>query len=160
MMSPKIKRAKVFAEVRHEGMRYGTLPYIAHLEDVYRIAKRFELPEDYLVASWLHDVLEDTDTSYDELCSLFGRKVADLVESVTGRGNNRKARKADTLEKLRKNPDGAVLKLIDRLSNVKAAAKTGRTDLLEMYRKEMPDYSELFKLGPEQARMELQKLLA
>lgn len=141
-------------------MRYGVSPYTVHLEAVYRLAQHFGLPEDYLVAAWLHDVLEDTDTSYAELCNLFGRKVADLVEAVTGRGNNRKARKADTLEKLRKNPEAAALKLIDRLANVKAAAKAGRTDLLEMYKKEMPDYLELFKPGPEAARVELQKLLA
>lgn len=158
-MKPEVKRAKAFAELRHSGLLYGAKPYAVHLEAVYLAALDFGLPDDYLVAAWLHDVLEDTDTSYDELRTLFGRKVADLVEAVTGRGENRKARQADIVEKLMKHPDAVALKLLDRLANVRAAKTEGRADLLVMYRKEWPAYCELFNLGPAKAMAELRSLL-
>jgi (p)ppGpp synthase/HD superfamily hydrolase len=158
-MKPKVKRAKAFAELRHSGLKYGAQPYTVHLEAVYQAALEFGLPADYLAAAWLHDVLEDTDTSYEELRTLFGRKVSDLVEAVTGRGENRTARQADIVEKLRKNPDAVALKLLDRLANARAAKAEGLRELLVMYRKEWPAYSELFNAGPEKARVELLSLL-
>lgn len=77
-----------FARQRHAGQpRKGTdLPYIVHPEGVARILER-RYPEniDLIAAGWLHDTLEDTPTTPEELEAHFGTEVRRLVESVTRR---------------------------------------------------------------------------
>jgi (p)ppGpp synthase/HD superfamily hydrolase len=97
-----------------------------------------------LVATWLHDTLEDTNATYEELEVHFGREVADLVQAVTDApGKNRKERKAKTYPMIRKAGKYAVaIKLADRLANMKAAVDEGKTDLQRMYTNEYWDMYE------------------
>ncbi|MEN3034158.1 MAG: bifunctional (p)ppGpp synthetase/guanosine-3',5'-bis(diphosphate) 3'-pyrophosphohydrolase [Aquificaceae bacterium] len=79
-----IERASEFINKRHFGqLRASGEPYVKHLFEVYRILKSLNLDEETLAAGLLHDTLEDTKTTFEELESLFGSNVAKIVLGVT-----------------------------------------------------------------------------
>ena len=79
-----VKRAYEYAERKHDGQkRKSGEPYIIHPLAVAEIVAEIGLDTDAIVAALLHDCLEDTDASFEEISRLFGTTVADLVEGVT-----------------------------------------------------------------------------
>ena len=159
--------ARAFAIRAHGDQKYGDLPYSAHLDDVADVVSRMEVPEgqspwSFRAAAYLHDVLEDTETTRWRLSNAFGPQVADLVHAVTDEpGPNRKARKAATYPKIRAFGTAAVaLKLADRIANVRRCVEAGG-GLLEMYRKEQREFrAALFREGElTEAWAELEDLL-
>lgn len=78
---PLLDRAVAFAAVKHSGQhRKGTnLPYITHVVEAMEIVSRMTEDEELRAAAVLHDTLEDTDTTKEELVRCFGQRVADLV---------------------------------------------------------------------------------
>lgn len=70
MKQPSIvEQARVFAIDRHGDQQYGQdLPYAWHLSKVTDLATRLGYSESVQAAGWLHDTVEDTDTSLDEIC--------------------------------------------------------------------------------------------
>ena len=84
----KTVEAIKFIEQRHRGQRrkVSGLPYIAHCFNVYAIAKEYKhsrRQDDISAICLLHDILEDTDTTYDELEMIFGGIVANTVAELT-----------------------------------------------------------------------------
>ncbi|AKT43614.1 HD domain-containing protein [Chondromyces crocatus] len=130
--------ARRFAEERHAAQRYGEHPYTFHLEKVRAVLTELDYHGHLGIAAWLHDVVEDTTTTCDEIATRFGAEVAGLVWAVTGVGPTRKARNAAMYEKIRRTPDAAILKLADRIANVEASRT--RPDKRRMYRDEAPDF--------------------
>ncbi len=107
-----IKKAIEFARVAHEGQTYSDVySYIRHLEMVYDVLVKFEYEDSIIMASaWLHDVIEDTEVSYQDVKREFGLDVAEAVYGVTDElGRNRKERKAKTYPKIMKNPRSLAL---------------------------------------------------
>ena len=143
-------KAKKFATKKHAGQRYGKKAYTAHLKDVYDITVFFELSENIRVAAWLHDTLEDTDTTLEELSREFGAVVAALVYLVTDEpGENRKERAENTLPKTRMSDEAIALKLSDRMANVKNSLRNSRTKLFTMYYNEYQYFKNmLYKKSP------------
>ena len=80
-----LKNAELFAKTKHSGkLKKSGITYSKHLEDVVSRLKSLGVnDEEVLCTGWLHDILEDTDTSFDELFEKFGRRVAVLVLSLT-----------------------------------------------------------------------------
>ena len=80
-----LKNAELFAKTKHSGkLKKSGITYSKHLEDVVSRLKSLGVNDDeVLCAGWLHDILEDTDTSFDELFEKFGRRVAVLALSLT-----------------------------------------------------------------------------
>lgn len=75
-----------FAAARHAGqVRPAGEPYVQHLLEVVQVLAlgAGEGDENLLAAALLHDVIEDTETSLDEMVMLFGPRVAELVGWVT-----------------------------------------------------------------------------
>ncbi len=102
-----------FARERHAGqLRKGTdLPYIVHPEGVATIlARHYPGRDDLEAAGWLHDVLEDTATTREELGARFGPDVLVLVDAVTLGWRQ--------LFHLRLDRDAMRLKAADTLDNV------------------------------------------
>lgn len=141
-----------FAEEAHGDQKYGELPYLKHLSDVVQVLGRFgykrtgefldpHVRADRLVAAaWLHDVLEDTDVSYEELRDLFGCEIAYLVGNVTSaKGKNRQERNKLTYPKVRRSVEAVILKLADRIANVESCRETDNS-LLKTYKKEWPSF--------------------
>ncbi|MDX2236981.1 MAG: bifunctional (p)ppGpp synthetase/guanosine-3',5'-bis(diphosphate) 3'-pyrophosphohydrolase [Hyphomonadaceae bacterium] len=79
-----INRAYVYATVKHGAQkRLSGDPYYAHPIEVAGILTEYRLDTSTIVAGLLHDTLEDTDATREQINDLFGPKIADLVEGVT-----------------------------------------------------------------------------
>ncbi len=86
MYSFKVEQAIRAATILHQDqLRMGTLPlpYISHLMAVVLILSDYTDDEDTIVAAFLHDTLEDTDYTLDELREDFGGPVSEIVLSLT-----------------------------------------------------------------------------
>jgi len=79
-----IGRAFDFAYERHiTQLRKSGEPYIIHPVQVAITLTEYRVDPNTIVAGLLHDILEDTDTEYSEIKTLFGEEVADIVEGLT-----------------------------------------------------------------------------
>lgn len=155
----------VLAERIHRGQLYGGHPYMAHLEDVWRVIRDI-YPEDTALqdAALLHDAIEDAPKGMDVRTLILdhiglGSEVLGLVESVTDEpGETRAERKAKTLPKTATAGwRAAALKLADRLCNMRSAAAGSNHE--KMYREEFPAFRDA--LYPVTAdRLELAPLWA
>jgi (p)ppGpp synthase/HD superfamily hydrolase len=99
----RVTRAKYYAELAHSGQTYNDeVPYSVHLGQVVDVLRRFGVSDDDIYcAAWLHDSIEDTRVSYNDIRDRFGEKVAELVFAVTNeRGRNRKERNEKTYPKI------------------------------------------------------------
>ena len=139
----RLIKAADFAALKHRRQRRKDAeasPYINHPLALARVLKLEAGVEDVdvLAAAILHDTVEDTPTTREEIEVRFGADVASLVWAVTGVGKNRKERNANAYEKIRAYPLAATLKLADRIANVEASANV--PDKLAMYRKEWPSF--------------------
>lgn len=86
MYTYKIEQAiKAAALLHQDQLRKGSvpLPYITHLMAVMLILRDYTSDEETLVAALLHDTLEDTDYTIDEIEADFGERVAILIKTVT-----------------------------------------------------------------------------
>ena len=95
-----VAQAKDFAEAKHAGKvrKYTDTPYSEHLAAVVALLEehRINMPN-VLAAAWLHDTVEDTDTTIVEVADAFGEEVAELVYWLTDTDKgNRSARAAMT----------------------------------------------------------------
>jgi (p)ppGpp synthase/HD superfamily hydrolase len=142
-MHELVKKARSFAEKRHAGHKYGTLPVdiIVHLDNVYHVLMEFgETDPSMLAAGFLHDILEDTKTSQEELQEEFGMITTALVLAVTdGEGKNRKERKEAMYNKTAGHLRFTRLKLADRIANMRYS-KAEKSPQLTMYMKEYPEF--------------------
>lgn len=128
--TPQIKKAIQFAARKHHGhFRAETerLPYITHLFSVALLVAEDGAHDDVVSAALLHDTIEDTDTSYEEIASVFNERVADLVRHVSeakeidGKKLDWKERKARYLAHLEEAPDDAILIAIaDKIDNIES----------------------------------------
>ncbi len=124
-------RAIIFATRAHSGtFRKGTnIPYIVHPIEAAAIVATLTDDPDVIAAAVLHDVVEDTDATVDEIRFFFNDHIAKLVEAESE--NKRRdlppqetwmLRKMETLEFLRNEADreAKILALADKLSNMRA----------------------------------------
>ncbi|MCR5700372.1 MAG: RelA/SpoT family protein [Candidatus Saccharibacteria bacterium] len=80
----RIKRAVEMAKKAHEGqLRKTGEPYIVHPLAVKKILEEWGMDEDTIIAGILHDTIEDTDLTLDDIKQEFGESVAFLVDGVT-----------------------------------------------------------------------------
>ncbi|MBW0275451.1 hypothetical protein ATM97_10890 [Nocardia sp. MH4] len=147
--------ARAFALESHGDQRYGEHPYITHLAAVRAVLDDFGYDGAVGTAAWLHDVIEDTPVTAEEVESRFGREVLDLVWAVTGIGPDRKARNLNAYAKIAAHPPAVILKLADRTANAEASPPD--SSWMGMYRTEHPTFKahlgELLTDDPTVARM-------
>ena len=83
----KIRKTYEYAASKHEGQyRASEEPYIIHPVEVAKILAEFKADTPTIMASLLHDVLEDTEVTADEIREKFGDEVLKLVNGVTKLG--------------------------------------------------------------------------
>lgn len=100
-----LKQAYLVAREAHDGqMRSSGEPYITHPVAVAINLAKMHLDHETLMAALLHDVIEDTQTTKDELAELFGHTVAELVEGVSKldklKFDNKKELQAENFRKM------------------------------------------------------------
>jgi (p)ppGpp synthase/HD superfamily hydrolase len=111
-------KANAYATYQHRGQvrKFSGAAYVKHPRRVANRIKRFGVSDpDIIAAAYLHDVIEDTPVSYDDVKRHFNKKVADLVREVSTTGG-----KTSFISKLMKNgSEGAVIiKVFDRIDNL------------------------------------------
>lgn len=122
-----IKEAIAFAQKAHEGtVRKGTaVPYIVHPIETALIVSLMTDNEEMIAAAVLHDVVEDTPTTGEELRTLFGDRIAALVlaesEDKSKTWWERKKKKISYLSTAPQ--DVKILALGDKLSNIRSTAR-------------------------------------
>ncbi len=80
----RLEEAYHFSDAAHHGQyRKSGEPYISHPVAVAEILSEWQLDAQTLIAALLHDVVEDTDVSKDDISNRFGKPVADLVDGVS-----------------------------------------------------------------------------
>jgi flavin-binding protein dodecin len=132
------QRASDFARRAHAGQEYGGGDFHEnHLARVVANLRNYGVTDPVLLAAaWLHDTVEDTATSVEDIRREFGDDVADLVWRLTDEpGKNRKERHHLTHVKIRGRPEAVRIKLADRIANVESSIEQN-THLRGMYRHE------------------------
>lgn len=123
---------------------YGREPYEFHLQmtvDVFEKfaweLKDFNLYDDVLLATWGHDLIEDTRNTYNDVKSELGEVSTEIIYALTNeKGRSRKERaNKKYYEGIRNTNEATFVKLCDRIANVKHSINTNST-MLEVYRKE------------------------
>lgn len=153
--------AKMFARGLHYNQKYGNdEPYMVHLADVDRILVEFGYLSmrwvEIRIAAWLHDAVEDQDVALDDIEELFGKVVRDIVWCVTdGEGKNRRERHEHTYLKLNRNRKAVILKLADRIANVRQSLKPGSKGKLSMYKKEWAGFQDALRHNSTQEELPL-----
>ncbi len=108
-----------FAKKAHKGQkRKSGKDYITHPIEVAQIAEEHNADEEVLCACLLHDVVEDTPITLEEIANKFGTEISFLVDGVTKIDHNAK----ETFEKIEgyaeKDKRVMLIKLADRIHNV------------------------------------------
>lgn len=136
----------------HAMQRYGNAPYMTHVEEVVEIAKtlpatslREEVHRKQLIeVAYLHDVLEDTLLTEDDLRRRFGPVVSVAVATVTDEELPTRRERKDALhrrfsivtEEVLPYRLAILVKVADRLANVRACVRDKNDSLLSMYKRE------------------------
>lgn len=123
-----VEKAYKFAKKLHDGQfRVSGEPYIIHPVEVAKILAGLEVDTHTLIAAFLHDILEDTDTKPETIKEMFGEDVLNLVQGVTKLGKlkfkSKEERQAENFRRLfiaMANDIRVIfLKLADRLHNMR-----------------------------------------
>ena len=163
-----IDQAVEYANVKHKFQkRKDGSPYIIHPLAVAQIVTEMGLDSDAVLGALLHDCIEDTDASHEEIARLFGDTVAELVEGVTKltRANFSTSEQAQ-MENLRKmfmamSKDIRVvlIKIADRLHNMRTMQYQSPEKQISKCRETMDIYAPLaHRLGMQRIKWELEDL--
>src|ERR1700751_1229391 len=122
-----VSEAAELAAHRHNGLTRkgrGSEPYINHLAEVANLiaAATDGADAELVAAAWLHDVIEDTETTREELAQKFSERVASLVVEVTDDMNLPKSerRRLQVVDAPHKSPGAKLIKIADKISNIRA----------------------------------------
>lgn len=139
------ERALNVADRVHKGQTYDIYSYGYHIRQVLSIADELGYDESITLACILHDTLEDTDLSYNDIKKAFGEEVAEIVYCVTDElGRNRTERKMNTYPKIKANWKATAVKICDRIANMRQS-KEYNEKLFKMYQKEHVDFCKNLK---------------
>ena len=161
-----VDKAVEYARDKHKDQkRKEGSPYIIHPLAVAEIVAEMGLDTDAILGALLHDCIEDTDTSHDDIARLFSPTVAELVEGVTKltRANFSSSEQAQ-MENLRKmfmamsNDIRVVLiKIADRLHNMRTMQYQTPAKQISKCRETMDIYAPLaHRLGMQKIKWELE----
>jgi (p)ppGpp synthase/HD superfamily hydrolase len=122
-----------FARAYHDADTPGY--FDDHVLAVYREVARHTQDPDVLIAAISHDVVEDTKATLQEILQRFGYTAAFYVDNVTDETGypNRKAKKQHSYWKIRRHPNSILIKLCDRLDNLRRCMRDKEDRFGDMY---------------------------
>jgi len=163
-----VKRAYAFAETAHKGQfRRSGDPYVVHPLSVASIISELKLDVGSICAGLLHDCVEDTSATVDDISKLFGTEVAFLVEGVTKLGkvpwHTREEAQAENFRKMllamARDIRVILIKLCDRVDNMRTMAAMPPEKQERIARETMEIYAPLAnRLGIQWIKVELEDL--
>ena len=161
-----IDRAVEYARNKHKDQkRKDGSPYVIHPLAVAEIVSEMGLDTDAILGALLHDCIEDTDSTFDEIALLFGETVAELVDGVTKLTRADFSTKEEAqMENLRKmfmamSKDIRVvlIKIADRLHNMRTMQYQTPEKQVKKCRETMDIYAPLaHRLGMQKLKWELE----
>jgi (p)ppGpp synthase/HD superfamily hydrolase len=136
-----IDKAKAFAMAKHAGQKrkYTNEPYVVHVLAVAELVQSIGAREAMVAAAILHDTLEDTATTLEELKHEFGHEVAGLVVELTdvfvrSTDGNRAARKAKERARLAHvSADAQTIKVADMIDNTGSIVERAEPEFAKLY---------------------------
>src|SRR5499427_4875136 len=163
-----IRKAYVFAARAHEGqLRRSGDPYVVHPVGVARIISELRLDVPSVCAGLLHDCVEDTSATAEDIGRLFGTEIQFLVEGVTKLGQipwtTREERQAENFRKMllamARDIRVILIKLADRVDNMRTLGHMPRDKQERIARETMEIYAPLAnRLGIQWMQVELEDL--
>ncbi len=164
----RIRAAFEYANDHHgPQLRKSGEPYIIHPIAVAEIVNELELDQDSIIAALLHDCIEDTDSTHDDIARLFSPQIADLVEGVTKLTRMQyTSREDEQMENLRKmfmamakDVRVILIKLCDRLHNMRTLQYQSDAKQKEKALETMEVYAPIaHRLGMQKLKWELEDL--
>ena len=143
----KIELAKQLSKHFHKGQKYGGHDYYEyHITGVVNtlelVAK--EVTEDMIIVALLHDVLEDTECTWDTIYNIFGDKITTAVSFLT---KSVRLSQADYIERIIRCKTPRIVKYADSLFNHQECVKVGDMKRAEKYQRNLKElyHKELFK---------------
>lgn len=131
-----IQKAKDLATERHAHLRMynaGKSPVIIHIGEVANYVELYGGTDDMIAAAWLHDIVEDTDVTLEQIEEWFGPAISSLVDGLTDPPHfeplpleQRKPLQAERLKA--KSDEIKRIKICDQLSNVLRVTNDPPTD--------------------------------
>ncbi|PLK59184.1 bifunctional GTP diphosphokinase/guanosine-3',5'-bis(diphosphate) 3'-diphosphatase, partial [Candidatus Palibaumannia cicadellinicola] len=164
----RLRQAYLFARDAHDGQtRSSGEPYITHPVAVACILAEMHLDYETLMAALLHDVIEDTPATYQDMKKLFGQSVAELVEGVSKldhlKFRNKKEAQAENFRKMIiamiQDIRVVLIKLTDRTHNMRTLGALRPDKQRRIARETLEIYSPLAnRLGIYYLKTELEEL--
>ncbi|MCU0104843.1 bifunctional (p)ppGpp synthetase/guanosine-3',5'-bis(diphosphate) 3'-pyrophosphohydrolase [Acholeplasma vituli] len=161
----RLEAAYQLSSFKHAGqVRKSGAPYITHPLAVAYILSELSAGPNTLIAALLHDTLEDTNTTYDDLKNQFGEEVAQLVDGVTKIGKisyNQSISQADNHQKMLlamgKDIRVVLIKIADRLHNMRTIHYQSSEKQLKIANETLEIYAPLaHRLGLFKIKAELE----
>lgn len=163
-----IKKAYIFSAVAHKGQRRASgEPYLQHPLAVAYILAEMHMDEKTIVAGLLHDVIEDTMITIDELSELFDKEIVDLISAITKISlrsfKSKEDQQADYYRRMILGMSGNInvimVKLADRLHNMRTLKFLPKEKAYEKAKETIDIYAPLaYRLGMSKLKSELQDL--
>ncbi|GAB7080178.1 bifunctional (p)ppGpp synthetase/guanosine-3',5'-bis(diphosphate) 3'-pyrophosphohydrolase [Megalodesulfovibrio paquesii] len=163
-----IQKAYVYSAAAHQGqVRASGEPYLLHPLEVANILAEMKLDEATIAAGLLHDTVEDTLATIEEIDSLFGEEVADIVDGVTKLAklafDSKEQAQAESLRKMimamAEDMRVLIVKLADRLHNMRTLEHMPPEKRQRIAQETMDIYAPLAnRLGLHRIKVELEDL--
>jgi GTP diphosphokinase / guanosine-3',5'-bis(diphosphate) 3'-diphosphatase len=163
-----IKKAYVFSAKAHQGQtRRSGEPYLTHPMEVAGVLARMKLDVPAIATALLHDTVEDTVATLEELESLFGTEIRDLVDGVTKLSKiqftTSQERQAENFRKMimamAKDIRVILVKLADRVHNMRTLAAMPEMRQVAIAQETLDIYAPIAnRLGIQEMKIELEDL--
>ena len=167
-MSDLVDRARVYATEAHQRInhrrKYNNEPYHVHLSAVAKLVATVTDDDEMVAAAWLHDTVEDTQATLEDIEAEFGVHVAELVEELTdvskpGDGNRVQRKQIDRIHLAQASKQAKTVKLADLIDNCKDITRHDPR-FAQVYLTEMNSLLDVLQGGDEQLYRRAEKIHA